>query len=78
MHWVITDIGPGVGVDINEAGQVIGGGAFLWQNGKKTQLGTLGGRRNSVVALNDRGQVIGGSETAKPVRGTHSSGRTAR
>ena len=54
-HWVITDIGPGAAVDINEAGQVVGGGAFVWQNGKKTQLGTLGGRRSSVVAINDQG-----------------------
>jgi probable HAF family extracellular repeat protein len=68
-HWVITDIGPGAAVDINESGQVAADGAFVWQDGKTTQLGTLGGRRSSVVAINDRSQVIGGSVTAKPVQG---------
>ena len=68
-HWVITDLGPGGSIDINESGQVVGGGAWIWQGGKKTQLGTLGGPRSSVGAINDRGQVIGGSETAKPVKG---------
>jgi probable HAF family extracellular repeat protein len=66
---VITDLGPGAAVDINESGQVVGGGAWIWQNGKKTQLGTLGGPRSSVLAINDHGQVIGGSTTAKPVKG---------
>ena len=68
-HWVITDLGPGAAVDINESGQVVGGGAWIWHDGKKTQLGTLGGPRSSVLAIDDRGQVIGGSETAKPVKG---------
>jgi uncharacterized membrane protein len=56
-HWVIIDLGPGAAADINESGQVVGGGAWIWQNGKKTQLGTLGGRRSSVVAINDRGRA---------------------
>jgi probable HAF family extracellular repeat protein len=68
-HWVITDLGPGAAVDVNESGQVVGGGAWIWQDAKKTQLGTLGGPRTSVLAINDRGQVIGGSTTAKPTKG---------
>jgi len=62
-YWVITDIGPGAAVDINESGQVVGRDAFVWQNGKKTQLGTLGGRRSGARAINNRGQVVGDSTT---------------
>jgi probable HAF family extracellular repeat protein len=68
-HWLIADLGPGAAVGVNESGQVVGGGSWIWQKGKKTQLGTLGGPRSSVLAINDRGQVIGGSTTAKPIRG---------
>jgi probable HAF family extracellular repeat protein len=68
-RWVITDLGPGAAVDINESGQVVGGGSWIWQDGRRTQLGTLGGPRSSVLAINDHGQVIGGSTTAKPVKG---------
>lgn len=68
-HWIVTDLGPGAAVDVNESGQVVGGGSWIWQDGTRTQLGTLGGPRSSVLAINDRGQVIGGSTTAKPVEG---------
>jgi probable HAF family extracellular repeat protein len=37
--------------------------AFIWQNGKMTALGTLGGKSSAAVAINDRGQVAGWSET---------------
>ncbi len=46
-RWVIRDLGPGVAVGVNESGQVIGGGAWIWQDGKTTQLGTLGGRERA-------------------------------
>ena len=39
--------------------------AFLWENGKMTDLGTLGGEESEAVAVNDRGQVIGWAETKK-------------
>jgi probable HAF family extracellular repeat protein len=68
-RWVITDLGPGVAVDINERGQVVGGGAWIWQKGEKAQLGTLGGPSSSVRAINNAGQVIGGSLTRKPAKG---------
>jgi probable HAF family extracellular repeat protein len=65
-------------VDINEHGQVVGscdnpaisygqcgGGqhAFLWQNGKMRDLGTLGRKSltSTAVASNDRGWIIGNS-----------------
>ncbi len=37
--------------------------AFLWQNGKMRDLGTLGGKlaTSTAVAINDRGWIIGNS-----------------
>lgn len=37
---------------------------FLWENGKMTDLLSLGGSCTSAYALNDRGQVAGQSDTA--------------
>lgn len=34
-------------------------GAFLWQNGKMTNLGSLGGTCTNAIAINNRGQIIG-------------------
>ena len=69
-------IGGGHDEAINERGQVVGWTntksgathAFLWQNGKMTDLGTLGGKESAApasgpVAINDSGQVVGGAET---------------
>jgi probable HAF family extracellular repeat protein len=63
---------------INDSGQVVGESgscgsglgispiyihAVLWQNGSVTDLGNLGGVMNNVAnAINDRGQVVGGSD----------------
>jgi probable HAF family extracellular repeat protein len=61
-----------VAVAINDRGQVVGDSgpkdsnawhAFLWQNGRMIDLGTLGGDSSFAVAINNRGQVIGYSET---------------
>ncbi len=37
---------------------------FLWENGKMTDLGNLGGTGVTVTALNNRGQVIGAANLA--------------
>jgi len=63
----------GYGADINDRGWIVGsidaaGGTamhgFLWRDGKMTDLGTLGGRFSGATAINDRGQIVGRSETA--------------
>lgn len=57
--------------DINERGEVVGGSvaggamrAVLWRHGRIIDLGGLGGGYSFAVAINDRGQVVGNSETA--------------
>jgi probable HAF family extracellular repeat protein len=70
-HWVIHDLGAFQGLDaapvaINEHGQVVGygygasvaGRAFLWQNGKFTDLGRCG-RYSRAVAVDERSEVVG-------------------
>ena len=74
VQWVIRDLGTLGGstsraVAVNERGQVVGdaaagfGGshAFVWQNGRMTDLGVLGGSDSQSWArwINDRGQIIG-------------------
>jgi hypothetical protein len=41
--------------------------AYLWRLGKATPLGTLGGKSSVAMHINDRGQVVGWSQTARGV-----------
>jgi len=56
---------------INDNGQIIGDAyvagayrAWLWQDGVETDIGNLGGGYQTVIAINNAGQVVGQSRTS--------------
>lgn len=74
---VMTDLGLGtdsVAYGINNAGAIVGNNsqgsysnetlrAFIWKKGKLTILPTLGGTNNGADAINNKGHVMGTSQT---------------
>src|SRR5207244_11178940 len=60
--------------DINSKGQIAGIGimitrtashGFLFDNGKYSDVGTLGGQNSSCYAINDYGQMVGSSDVKR-------------
>jgi probable HAF family extracellular repeat protein len=63
--YILTDLGYGAALGINESGQVVGGArydSFLWENGSMTFLGM-----NAARDINESGQVAGRSSDGKAV-----------
>lgn len=69
LNGKLVDLGELTPIALNDRGQVIAntegenGRAVLWQGGKRTDLGTLGGRSSAAAAINERGQIVGKSQT---------------
>lgn len=58
---------PQAATGINNLGHVVGdagGVAYVWKGGKVKLLGTLGGTTSNAMAINDKGWIVGGSQTA--------------
>jgi probable HAF family extracellular repeat protein len=79
-NGVMQDLGALLGTTnsvayaINNLGQVVGyseHGAFLYADGVRLDLGTLGGSSSQATALNDLGQVVGFSTTASEPNTNH-------
>lgn len=78
--YSVTDLGSlsggVIGNGINNAGQITGLSdtssgathAFLYTNGQRTDLGTLGGHISEGADINNAGQVTGSAETSDLVR----------
>jgi probable HAF family extracellular repeat protein len=60
--------GGSTAIGINKLGQIVGGGntinsgtihAFLYSNGKMTDINPFSGSNSNAVSINDAGQIIG-------------------
>jgi len=80
LRWASTDLGVFRGdanseaLALNERGQIAGRSccdnqnrahAFLWQAGRMTDLGSLGGWDVRPLAINEHGQIVGEANTKK-------------
>jgi len=73
----MTNLGiSGYAMDINDSGQIVGYApnpssgrlaAYLYSDGVKINLGTLGGTASAAKAINNSGQVVGQALTSKEV-----------
>jgi len=70
----VNNIGQVVGYSTRLSGDRTSGPAptrrhaFVWENGRTTDLGTLGGRESEATAITNRGQIIGWAETKTGAR----------
>ncbi len=77
LAWSVNDLGQVVGTASNTTpdqftGSVFAFGAtqthaFLWQNGRTQDLGTLGGPDSTALVINERGQITGMSMTSSAI-----------
>lgn len=73
-QWVLRDLGvSGTPIVVNDRGQIVvqaavSQNAFLWEDGRVIGLGTLGGKGTTASSMNERGQVVGQSQTATSSR----------
>lgn len=71
----MRDIGRGVAMDINDAGEVAGGGnatdelqeSWRWVNGQRQLLG-LSGQQSMAMALNEWGHVVASGSSSEDLR----------
>jgi MYXO-CTERM domain-containing protein len=68
----LIDVGVGIPIDLNDAGQVLvdagsgAGGPYVWQDGKVTHLGELvPGFAVQPTAMNEHGHVVGDTQTSR-------------